>query len=197
VSVEVVGGVLLALGFMTRYAALALLGLLLISLFAYGPAVGQLCCAALFGWYLIHGAGSFSVDAVLRQGLADSALPIFPRIVTVSEWIRVHITPPYLSLLRIWLAVALLVAASPTYMRSSGPLSAVLMWLRLDLAARVPVATVWIGALLLLGLGTRYLGALIVTAILANEMMDPRGTDAVYLDLPGVREWHSADYRAG
>jgi NADH dehydrogenase FAD-containing subunit/uncharacterized membrane protein YphA (DoxX/SURF4 family) len=180
VSVEIVGGVLLALGLMTRYAALALLTLSVTSLVVYGPADSQLCCAALFGWYAVQGAGPFSVDAVLRQGLADSALPVVPRIVAGSEWIRAHLTPLYLSLMRIWLALALLEGNSPGT-RPSGPLAALLTWLPSDFAAQIPVASGWIGALLLLGLGTRYLGALVITAVLANAMMDPRGTDAVYL----------------
>jgi putative oxidoreductase len=180
VTVEIVGAVLLALGLMTRYAALALLTLSVTSLVVYGPADSELCCAALFAWYAVQGAGPFSVDAVLRQGLADSALPFVPRIVAGSERIRAHLTPLYLSLLRIWLALALLVGNSPSTRRSA-PLAALLTWLPLDLAAQIPVASGWIGALLLLGLGTRYLGALVITAVLANAMMDPRGTDAVYL----------------
>jgi NADH:quinone reductase (non-electrogenic) len=115
VSVEIVGGVLLALGFMTRYAALALLTLTVTSLVVYGPVDSELCCAALFGWYAVQGAGPFSADAVLRQGLAESALPVVPRIVAGSEWIRTHLTPLYLSLMRIWLALALLVGNSPSH----------------------------------------------------------------------------------
>ena len=181
VSVEVVGGVLLALGFITRYAALALLIISAINLGAYGPTGSQLCCVALFAWYAIQGAGTFSVDAVLRQGLAESALPVIPRVVTVSEWIRVHITPLYLGLVRTWLALALLEGASPGSVPLSGHPSALLRWLPLDLAARIPVPSSWIGALLLLGLGTRYLGAVVVAAVFTNAMMDPRGTDTVYL----------------
>jgi len=181
VTVEIVGSVLLALGFMTRYAALALLTLSVTSLVVDGPSDSQLCCAALFGWYAVQGAGPFSVDAVLRQGLADSALPVAPRIVAGSKWIRAHLTPLYLSLMRIWLALALLAAAPPAFIRSSGLPPVLFMWLPLGLAEHIPVAFGWIGALLLLGLGTRYLGALLITAVLANAMMDARGTDAVYL----------------
>lgn len=180
VTVEIAGGILLALGFMTRYAALALLILDLMSLAVTGPADSGLCCAALFGWYAIHGAGPFSVDALLRRGLADSALPFVPRIVTASEWIRAQLTPLYLSLMRIWLALALLVGSS-SIPRSRGALGALLMWLPSGLTERIPVAFGWIGALLLVGLGSRYLGALVTAAIFANAMMNPRGTDAVYL----------------
>jgi NADH dehydrogenase/putative oxidoreductase len=82
--------------------------------------------------------------------------------------------------MRIWLALALLVGSS-SIPRASGTLAALLTWLPSDLAARIPVASGWIGALLLLGLGTRYLGALVIIAAFTNAMMDPRGTDVVYL----------------
>ena len=180
VSIEIVAGVSLALGVMTRYAALGLLSLVVMNLAVYGPADSPLCCAVLLGWYAIQGAGPFSVDAALRHGLADSALPVVPRIVAGSEWIRGHLTPLYLSLTRIWLALALLVGTS-SIPRSSGTLAALLTWLPSDLATRIPVASGWIGALLLLGLGTRYLGALVMIAVFADAMMDPRGTDGVYL----------------
>ena len=181
VTVEIVGGVFLALGFMTRYAALALLTLSITSLVVDGTSDSQLCCAALFGWYAVQGAGPFSVDALLRQGLADSALPAVPRIVATSEWIRAHLTTHYLSLTRVWLALALLAAAPPSFMRSSGLPPTFSMWLPLGLGDHIPLAFGWIGALLLLGLGARYLGALLITLVSANAMMHARGTDAVYL----------------
>lgn len=180
VSIEIAAGVLLALGFMTRYAALGLLSLVAINLAVYGPADSQLCCAALLGWYAVRGAGPFSADAILRRGLADSAVPIVPRIVAGSEWIRAHLTPLYLSLMRVWFGLALLVGTS-SITRSSGTLTALQTWLPSDLATRIPLASGWIGALVVLGLGSRYLGALVIIAVFADAMMDPRGTDAVYL----------------
>jgi NADH dehydrogenase FAD-containing subunit/uncharacterized membrane protein YphA (DoxX/SURF4 family) len=180
-TVEILGGLLLALGLMTRYAALALLTLSFTSLVVHGPSDSQLCCAALFGWYAIHGAGPYSVDALLRQGLADSALPMVPRIVAGSEWIRAQLTPYYLSLLRIWLALTLLAQSPPVLMRPRGLLLTLSMWLPLGLAEHVPVAFGWIGVLLVLGFGTRYLCALLITAVLTGAMMHWRGTDAVYL----------------
>ena len=180
-SVELLGGSLLAVGFMTRYAALALLVVSLATLIATGATDSQLCCAALFGWYSIHGAGPFSMDSMLRQGLAESALPLIPRILAVSKRIRADLTTFYLSFLRVWLALALLLAALPISTRASEPLSTLLQWLPSELAARLPVATGWIGGLLLLGIGTRYLAALMIAVTLAKAMMDPRGTDTVYL----------------
>ena len=182
VSIEVVGAVLLALGFMTRYAAVPMLILSLVIQFAYKPFDSQLFWAALFGWYAIQGAGPVSVDYLLRRGLADSALPLIPRILRWSEWIRVHAAPAYVSLLRIWLAAALLVTAWHVMLPDSGYLSTLALWLPLDVAARVPPTIVLFGGiLLLLGLGTRYLAVAMILAMLADAMMDPRQTDAVYL----------------
>ncbi len=182
VSIEVAGAVLLALGFMTRYAAVPMLILSLVIQFAYKPFDSQLFWAALFGWYAIQGAGPVSVDYLLRRGLADSALPLIPRILRWSEWIRVHAAPAYVSVLRIWLAVALLVTASHVMLPDSGYLSTLALWLPLDVAARVPPAiALFGGVLLLLGLGTRYLAIAMILAMLADAMMDPRQTDAVYL----------------
>jgi NADH dehydrogenase/putative oxidoreductase len=182
VSIEVGGAVLLALGFMTRYAAVPMLILSLVIQFAYKPFDSQLFWAALFGWYAIQGAGPISLDSLLRRGLAESALPLIPRIMRVSEWIRTHLGPIYVSLLRIWLAAALLVSASHLMLPQSGYLSTLALWLPLDTAGRIPEGFSLIGGvLLLLGLGTRYLGTAMMVALVANAMMDPRETDAVYL----------------
>src|SRR5277367_2062751 len=123
VSIEVLGGALLALGLMTRYAAVPMLILSLIIQFDYMRFDTQLLWAALFLWYAVIGAGPISIDGVLRRGLADSALPLVPRFVRASEWVRVHAGPAYISLLRIWLAVALLAAASKATLLDSGRFS--------------------------------------------------------------------------
>lgn len=180
-SIELLGGILLAVGFMTRYAALALLGVSVATLVGTGITDSQVCCSALFGWYLIHGAGPISVDSLLRQGLADSALPLIPRILAISQGIRANFTTPYLSLMRVWFALALLLAASPTSMHSAELPPTLLQWLPLGLAASLPVATGCIGGLLLLGIGTRYLAGLMIAITLGKAMMDPRGADTVYL----------------
>ena len=73
VSIEVLGGVLLAAGFMTRYAAVPMLILSLVIQFFYLPFDSQLFWAALLGWYAIMGAGPLSVDRLLRRGLGVCA----------------------------------------------------------------------------------------------------------------------------
>jgi NADH dehydrogenase/putative oxidoreductase len=181
VSIEVLGGVLLALGLMTRYAAVPMLILSLVIQFAYLPFDSQLFWAVLFLWYAIIGAGPISIDGLLRRGLADSALPVVPGIVRASEWVRVHVGPIYVSVLRTWLAVALLTAAF--HARLDGEHWARLAsWLPLDVASRLPAPIAGAGGvLLLLGVGTRYLGVAMILALFAHAMMDPRETDAVYL----------------
>ena len=89
VSIEVIGGVLLAAGFMTRYAAVPMLILSLVIQFAYLPFDSQLFWALLFGWYAVYGAGPISIDRLLRRGLADSALPLIPRIVRALSLIHI------------------------------------------------------------------------------------------------------------
>ena len=182
VTIEVGGGVLLALGFMTRYAALPMLILSLVIQYAYKPFDSQLFWVALFGWYALAGAGHASLDHLLRRGLADSALPLVPRILRISGWIRRHVVPVYVSLLRIWLSASLLVAASHWMLPRSGPFSTLSLWLPLDVASRVPEAVaLGVGGLLLLGFGTRYVCIVMVLAVFGDAMVDPRETDAVYL----------------
>jgi NADH dehydrogenase/putative oxidoreductase len=182
VSIEVGGAVLLAAGFMTRYAAVPMLILSLVIQFAYKPFDSQLFWAALFGWYAIVGAGPFSIDHLLRRGLADSALPLIPRILKLSESVRSRIGPLYVSLLRIWLATACLLAAAHVTRPASGMLAVVFAFLPLEVAGQLPMGlSLGGGVLLFLGLGTRYVGVAMIVALFANAMIDPRETDAVYL----------------
>src|SRR5271155_4942360 len=95
--------ILLALGAMTRYASLPLLILAIITQFRFEPFDTQLFWIALFCWYAIHGAGPISLDNLLRRGLADSAIPLIPRAIRFSQWLRSSGTACYLAVLRLWL----------------------------------------------------------------------------------------------
>jgi NADH dehydrogenase FAD-containing subunit/uncharacterized membrane protein YphA (DoxX/SURF4 family) len=182
VSIEVGGAALLAVGLMTRYAAVPMLVLSMVIQLAYMPFDSQLFWAILFGWYAVCGGGPFSMDNLLRRGLADSALPIVPRLLKLSQWLRSHLAPCYASLMRIWLAVTLLLATSRTSVASRIDLATLGLWLPLDIAARLPREIALSGGLLLLvGLGTRYLATIMIFGLFADAMMDPRETDAVYL----------------
>src|SRR5215831_1541067 len=96
VSIEVLGGALLALGFMTRYAAIPMLILSLVIQFNYHAYDNQLFWTVLFGWYAVQGSGSFSLDSLLRKGLADSALPLIPKLLRFTERVRTHFGSVYL-----------------------------------------------------------------------------------------------------
>ncbi len=181
-AIEVLGPVFLALGFMTRYAAVALLGLSLVIRLGGEPFDSQLFWVALFGWYVVIGAGSISIDRLLRRGLANSALLAVPRIVRASEWTRVNLGPIYVSGLRIWIALALIAGDLLTPMRTLSTSVSLSSWLPLDVAARVSGSFgSFLGIFLLIGLGTRYVAVAIILALFADAMTDPRMTDAVYL----------------
>lgn len=111
---------LLALGFMTRYASLPLLILASITQFRFEPFDTQLFWMALFCWYAIQGAGPISLDHLLRRGLSDSAIPLVPGAIRFSQWLRSSGTLWYLTALRLWLGAALVVAASATARLSLG-----------------------------------------------------------------------------
>ena len=178
--IYIVCAALLSIGFMTRYAALPLLLLSLITQLRYTPFDTQLFWIALAGWFAIHGAGPISVDNLLRRGLNDSAVPLIPRIIDFSKRLRGYGTPLYISLFRVWLGIALLMAA---FSRSSGAeFKDLEQWLPLDVAMRVPLPGAWVGGVLLLtGLATRYIAALLLVGLFAYSMIDPRVTDSIYL----------------
>ncbi|HQT86730.1 MULTISPECIES: NAD(P)/FAD-dependent oxidoreductase [Acidiphilium] len=77
--VAIIGAVcppLLAVGFATRLAALPMLWLTVTSLLAHqAPIDDFIPIALLFAWYVILGAGPFSLDNLLARGIYNSALP--------------------------------------------------------------------------------------------------------------------------
>ncbi len=172
-SIELIAPVFLVLGLLSRYAAIPMLILTLVIQFNYLPFDNQLFWAVLFGWYALQGAGPISLDNLLRRGLADSALPLAPRIVRASSWVRLKLSPMYLSGVRIWMACTLLRVAAP----ESGTL------LPLSTSAHYGTSTLAVvsGALLLPGLLTRQWSLALALFTLCSAMMDPRLTDDVYL----------------
>ena len=179
-AIYLVCAALLAIGFMTRYAVLPLLLLSSVPQLFYSPFDTQLFWMALAGWFAIHGAGPISTDHLLRRGLSDSAVPLIPRIIDYSKRLRRYGTPVYISFFRVWLGIALLMAALS---RSSGAeFKEFERWLPLDVAMRVPLGAAWVGGVLLLtGLATRYIAAVLFFGLFAYSMIDPRVTDSIYL----------------
>jgi putative oxidoreductase len=179
-GIYLVCAALLAIGLMTRYAALPLLALSIITQLRYEAFDSQLFWIALAGWFAIHGAGPISLDNLLRRGLSDSAVPFIPAIVTASKWLRKRGTPLYILAVRIWLGLAFVVAAHETTRRFD--LGEIGRWLPLDVAMRMPLAAAWTGGVLLvLGAGTRYIATVLLVSSIVNSVMDPRVTDSIYL----------------
>jgi NADH dehydrogenase/putative oxidoreductase len=178
VTIELLGGVLLAFGLMTRYVAVPMLILSLVIQFAYLSFDSQLFWAALFGWYIIYGAGPLSVDNLLRRGLADSALPLVPRIIRASAWVRANIGPYYLSALRIYVGTALLVRAYATMAERT----ALAAWLPVHTMVAIPPALAAIaGIVLLVGAATRYMAGILLLGLSAHAMMSAAWAEQAYL----------------
>lgn len=178
VSIEVLGGVLLAVGLMTRYAAASMLILTVVSQVSYKPFDNQLYWIVLFGWYTLLGAGPWSIDHLLRRGLADSALPLVAHVVRGSAWVRSHVGPLYLSALRVGLGMTCL--AGTLLPATTGERWK--LWLPLGDATREPyLLTLLGGALLLPGLASRYTAGILLCGLSADAMMHAQMSEQIYL----------------
>ena len=172
-AIEVIAPVFLALGLMTRYAALPLLILTLVIQFSYRAFDSQLCWAVLFGWYVVHGASTWSLDNLLRRGIADSALPLAPTIARAAHGVRLRCTPMYLNAVRVWFALTLLQRDLAGHIAGLLPL---------ETAAHFPpTVALSAGALLLVGVGTRYVALVLMLGMSAWVMMDSTQSHSVYL----------------
>ena len=162
ITIELVAPVLLAIGLLTRPAALAMLLLALVAQLAYLQTDIQLFWAVLSGWYVVFGAGALSLDHALR-GLASSAFPFADSMLRIAAGIRRTLGPPYHLLLRLWLALALLGAPAAGGWRQLSLLSpGSTLWLPWRSAPHAPQFFAASAAVLLgLGLGTRYVAAVL------------------------------------
>jgi putative oxidoreductase len=102
------GPVLLAAGFLIRPVALLMLVLTLLAQSSGAPQDEHLFWAALFGWYVVQGAGPMSLDRVLSKGLGHSPLPLAGPTMAALGWVNREVGPVYVLGLRLWLAAALL-----------------------------------------------------------------------------------------
>ncbi len=181
-AIELIGSALFAVGLLTRYAAFSMLALTLVVQTSYNANDGQLFSAALFGWYVFRGAGPGSLDSLLHRGLADSALPLAAQVAAASAWVTARLAPIYLSLLRIWLAIALLLVWAQTAHRFTVPLIRWSLWLPVGTMQIWPTALLLCGGLLLLpGLLTRYLAIALAVASAGAAMSMPAAADGILL----------------
>jgi NADH dehydrogenase FAD-containing subunit/uncharacterized membrane protein YphA (DoxX/SURF4 family) len=109
-ATELIAPVLLALGLMTRVAAVPLALLSLVIQFNYQALDTHLLWAALLAGYVVRGAGPLSLDRLLAPGLGDSALPLAGPAVRAADWVTRRVEPVYWLLVRLWLAAGILMA---------------------------------------------------------------------------------------
>jgi NADH dehydrogenase/putative oxidoreductase len=114
IAVQVTGPLLLAAGFLVRAVALLMLVLTLLAQVG-APQDVHLFWAALFGWYVVQGAGPLSLDHLLGKGLGLSPLPLAGGATAAADWFDREIAPLYRLALRLWLAAAIVGAVlAPT-----------------------------------------------------------------------------------
>jgi NADH dehydrogenase FAD-containing subunit/uncharacterized membrane protein YphA (DoxX/SURF4 family) len=181
VTIEFLGAMFLAVGFMTRYAALSMLILTLVIQFNYKALDAQLYATALLGWYVLRGAGSLSLDGALRRGLAESALPVAARVARASAWVRTHWAPVYLSALRVWMASALLLPGGDARTGSGAATDRLSLFIPFHTTMKwVPGMAIVCGWLLAMGLATRYVAAALVLFTAGAMMTHPALADSLY-----------------
>ena len=156
IIVQVIGPVLMAVGLLVRPVALLMLVLTLRAQFSGAAQEEHLFWAALFGWYVVHGPASLSLDRLLSNGMKHSPLPLATLAIAAGDWVNRAIGPLYVLAIRLWLAAAL---AAPVPSHTMLPMLPAMQdgmlpsWLRI------------IGAVLLaLGLGTPVVAAVLFVA---------------------------------
>jgi NADH dehydrogenase/putative oxidoreductase len=151
IIVQVIGPVLMAVGLLVRPVALLMLALTLWAQFS--GAAQHLFWAALFGWYVVHGPASLSLDRLLNNGMKHSPLPLAAIAITAGDWVNRATGSLYVLAIRLWLAAAL---AAPV------PSHAMLPVMQ---DGMLPSRLLIIGAVLLaLGLGTPMVAAILFAA---------------------------------
>ena len=111
IIVQVIGPVLMAIGLLGRPVALLMLVLTLRAQFSGAAQEEHLFWAALFGWYVVHGPASLSLDHLLSNGLKHSPLPLAAPAIAIGNWVDRAMGPLYVLAVRLWLAAALAVPA--------------------------------------------------------------------------------------
>lgn len=180
-SIELIGALLLAIGLGTRIAATGLAALSLVIHLNYVVLDANLFWMVLLGWFMVNGAGRWSLDYSLRRGLGASALPLASGLARINQALAQYCGPLYQSLFRIWLGVAVLVAAS-------GLIAETPSFARLNLSLPLTAAGLFPktlalagGVLLVVGFGTRVaVSFLLIAALWYPTPWNPAWADVWY-----------------
>ncbi len=180
VTIEIVAAVLLALGLITRLAAVPIAFLSLIVYFGDRDVTGHVLCALLALALTVHGPGPISLDALLGRGVGRAALPFaqWPdRIIRAFQ----AVTQPVLQLLlRVWMAGLFwmtgeaLINAGDTRWIDYGSLASE-AWLAPFTGSTALMGLQLVAAVMLaVGFGTR-LAALVLALLTVSVMTGPSG----------------------
>ena len=160
IIVQVIGPMLVAVGLLVRPVTLLMLVLTLRAQFSGAAQDEHLFWAALFGWYVVRGPASLSLDRLLGNGMKHSPLPLAALAITIGDWVKRAVGPLYVLAIRLWLAAAL--AAPPLLPHTMLPTMQERM---------LPSALLVVGAgLLATGLGTPVVATVLFLARTGMEM---------------------------
>jgi NADH dehydrogenase FAD-containing subunit/uncharacterized membrane protein YphA (DoxX/SURF4 family) len=173
VIVELFCPVLLLLGLFTRLAALPMAMLAIVIQVRYVVLDTNLFWVAILSTYVVFGAGGLSLDALIAPGLADSPLPIVPRLVRIAERLSKLVGPVFQILLRLWLGWALMRLPSLT---GVFPESSVQSFLP-------QTASILGGLMLTLGLGATVVNKVFAATIVGSQMMNASDTTGFWMIL--------------
>jgi len=176
-AIELIAPLLLALGLMTRAAALPLAALALVIQFNYQALDTHLLWAVLLAGYVVRGAGPLALDRLLAPGLADSALPLAGPAVRAADWVTRQAEPGYWLLVRLWLGAGILTAGG--FLGGAS-----LPWLPVTTVAPLAGAGGLIfAALLVTGLALRPAVLTVIVLLLGQAMTGSANPDTLHLFL--------------
>jgi NADH dehydrogenase FAD-containing subunit/uncharacterized membrane protein YphA (DoxX/SURF4 family) len=178
IFVQTICPVLLAVGLLTRFAALALLLQVLV---LQMPAHAQLASysVALLGWIVVLGPGLLSLDGMFRPGMGAAALPLVGLVDRGLAGLTRRIGPAYAFLLRLWIAAGLAAIALggvkglTNMLPASAATPMAMAWLPQMpgmTAGLAPWALLTLAAMLALGLLTRAV-ALVLIVLISTGMV--------------------------
>jgi NADH dehydrogenase/putative oxidoreductase len=160
-AIEFICPVLLGLGLFTRLAALPMAILALVIQANYRMIDTNLFWAAILFSYVAFGARALSLDALITQGLEESAMPIVPRLIRAARRLAHRTGPSFQLALRLWMGWALLRLPGPQALVPTASAHGLLP---------LPLSVVG-GAMLAFGFGTSVINKLLAAAVLGVQMM--------------------------
>lgn len=122
VAIELVCPVFIALGLLTRLAALPLLVLSLVIQASYVALPQHILWAVLFGVLMVRGAGALSLDRLLAPAIDRTALPFAAAAKTLFTAVTRHGADPYMLFMRLWLAVIFIALGFDSLVGKRSPL---------------------------------------------------------------------------